>query len=134
LITNKKKGALQASNTSGADYLFHESEYSKYDIGDKTLSCGRKPDAFKLWLWMKKHGYKEMTRIADDALEKSIYVTKKVKEQPEKFTMINEPMGTNICFSYIPLAFRSAPYSDEHKTKVHKLIFERMQAKGTILI
>ena len=42
LITNKKKGALQASNTSGAEYLFHESEYSKYDIGDKTLSCGRK--------------------------------------------------------------------------------------------
>jgi hypothetical protein len=50
LITNKKKGALKAANTSGAEYLFHETEYSKYDIADKTLSCGRKADGFKLWL------------------------------------------------------------------------------------
>lgn len=78
LVTNKKNGSLRASNTSGADYLFHESEYSKYDIGDKTLSCGRKPDGFKFWLWMKRHGLQEMTRIADFALEKSEYITKKI--------------------------------------------------------
>ena len=48
--------------------------------------------------------------------------------------MVNDPMGTNICFWYIPRAFRNAEYSDEHKTAVHKLIFERMQAKGTVLI
>lgn len=56
LLTNGKPRALQMSNTSGAEYLFHESEYSKYDIGDKTLSCGRRPDGLKLWLSMKKHG------------------------------------------------------------------------------
>jgi len=50
LVTNGKKGALKASATSGADYLFQESEYSMYDIADKTLSCGRKPDGFKIWL------------------------------------------------------------------------------------
>ena len=49
--------------------------------------------------------------------------------------MVNKPMGTNTCFYYIPPAFRGgAPYSDEHKTAVHKLIFERMQQKGTVLV
>lgn len=134
LVTNKKNGALKASNSSSADYLFHESEYSKYDIGDKTLSCGRKADGFKFWLWMKRHGLKEMTRIADSALEKAEYITKKIEEQSDKFTMVNKPMGTNVCFWYIPPAFRNAPYTDEHKTAVHKLIFERMQQQGTILV
>ena len=50
--------------------------------------------------------------------------------------MVNEPMGPNICFWYIPPAFRKGLniYTDEYKTKVHKLIFDRMVQKGTILI
>ena len=50
LLTNNKKDALKKSNSSGAEYLFHETDYSKYDLGDKTLSCGRHADSFKLWL------------------------------------------------------------------------------------
>ena len=79
LITNKKKNALRASNTSGADYLFHETEYSRYDIGDSTLSCGRKPDGFKLWLSMKKHGLSGFNKIANDAMDKAQYITKQIK-------------------------------------------------------
>ena len=128
LITNNKKDALRMSNTSGASYLFHETEYSKYDIGDKTLSCGRRADSFKLWLSMKKHGMEGFVRFADYAMEKSIYITKRIKEQPDKFEMVNEPMGVNICFWYNPPAFRGdkkSEYTDEFKTQTHKLIFER---------
>lgn len=50
--------------------------------------------------------------------------------------MVNEPMGPNVCFWYIPPVFRNGLniYTDEYKTKVHKLIFDRMLQKGTILI
>lgn len=137
LITNNKKDALRKSNTSGASYLFHETEYSKYDIGDKTLSCGRRADSFKLWLSMKKHGMDGFVRIADYAMEKSIYITKRIREQPDKFEMVNDPMGVNICFWYFPPAFRGdkkSEYTDELKTQTHKLIFERFQQHGTVLI
>merc|ERR1712070_1359566 len=100
LITNGKENALRKANTSGADYLFHETEYSKYDIGDKTLSCGRKPDGLKIWLYMKKHGLDGFRKIANEALEKAATMTQLVKDMPDKFEMINEPMGTNVCFSY----------------------------------
>jgi len=50
LVTNKKKDALRKANNSGATYLFHETEYSKYDLADKTLSCSRRGDSFKLWM------------------------------------------------------------------------------------
>ena len=50
--------------------------------------------------------------------------------------MVNEPMGPNVCFWYIPPVFRKGLniYTDEYKTKVHKFIFDRMVQKGTILI
>jgi len=50
ILVNDKKDALRKSNTSGAEYLFIETEYSKYDLGDKTLSCGRRADSLKLWM------------------------------------------------------------------------------------
>lgn len=33
-----------------ATYLFQEDKlFQEYDLGDKTIQCGRKPDAFKAW-------------------------------------------------------------------------------------
>lgn len=127
LLTNGKKDALRKANTSGAEYLFHETEYSKYDIGDKTLSCGRRADSLKLWLSMKKHGLDGFRDIADAALKKTDHIVDLIKAQPDKFEMVNDPMGTNICFWYTPPAFRNDPssYTDERKTAVHKIIFDR---------
>ena len=107
LITNDKKDALRMANTSGAEYLFHESEYSKYDIGDKTLSCGRRPDGLKLWLSIKKHGLDGFRDIAHSALDKAEYITKRIKEQPEKFKLVREPFAFNVNFWYIPKVYRS---------------------------
>merc|ERR1712086_784418 len=98
LMTNNKHNSLRKANTSGAEYLFHETEYSKYDIGDKTLSCGRKADSFKLWLSTKKHGINGYKKIADAAFDKTMHITQLIKEQPEKFEMVNEPVGANTCF------------------------------------
>lgn len=85
ILTNNKKDALRKSNTSGANYLFLDNEYSKYDISDKTLSCGRRGDALKLWVALKFYGLKGFAKIADDAIEKTKYLIKRVEEQPEKF-------------------------------------------------
>jgi len=66
---------MKRSNTSGAEYLFQETEYSKYDIGDQTLSCGRHPDGLKLWLTFKRYGLDGMSHIADKAMEKARHIT-----------------------------------------------------------
>jgi glutamate/tyrosine decarboxylase-like PLP-dependent enzyme len=134
LLTNNRVGALRRSNTSGATYLFQDSEYSKYDIGDLTLSCGRKPDGLKLWLYLKRYGLDGMAKIADEAMEKSAYITKRIIEQPDKFEMINEPMGTNICFSYTPPCYRGREYSNEQKNRVISEINLLMIEQGTMMI
>lgn len=106
LCTNNKKNALRSSATSGADYLFQESEYSDYDIADKTLSCGRKPDGLKVWLYFQHKGMKGLAKIADDAMEKAQYFTECVRADPSKWELVCEPMATNINFWYTPPCFR----------------------------
>ena len=47
---------LKQTNASGAAYLFQPDKLNaEYDLGDKTIQCGRRPDAFKLWLAWKVH-------------------------------------------------------------------------------
>lgn len=47
-------GILQQSNATNASYLFQPDRLNaEYDIGDKTIQCGRRGDAFKLWLAWK---------------------------------------------------------------------------------
>ena len=51
---------LSACNNMSAEYLFQPDKHYdvRYDTGDKTIQCGRRPDAFKLWLgWKAKAGY-----------------------------------------------------------------------------
>jgi len=85
LMINDKGDILRRTNQSCADYLFHETEYSKYDIADKTLSCGRRPDAFKLWLSLQFHGSDGYVRMAEAALDKAIYMTEEIKKRTDSF-------------------------------------------------
>jgi len=135
LITNGKKDALRKSNTSGADYLFHESEYSSYDLGDKTLSCGRHADGLKLWLSMQRHGFEGYRKIANSALKKAEYITQQIKERDD-FKLVREPAAVNVCCWYIPPYFREHPteYDDNMIINVHKAIFDRFQTDGRCII
>ena len=46
----RNAGLLRAANASGAAYLFQPDKlHGDADIGDKSLQCGRKSDALKLW-------------------------------------------------------------------------------------
>ena len=54
----KDPDALSNCNSLSADYLFQPDKHYDvtYDTGDKTIQCGRRPDAFKLWLAWKAKG------------------------------------------------------------------------------
>jgi glutamate/tyrosine decarboxylase-like PLP-dependent enzyme len=106
-----------------------------YDIGNKTLGCGRKADALKFWLTTRKHGLDGFRRIADNGLEKARRLTKLVREAAD-FELVANPMGTNVCFWYIPSYFQRHPEecTDQRKEMVHKIIFNRMKHRGRCLI
>ena len=61
------QGLLQESNSANATYLFQQDKFYdvSYDTGDKSLQCGRKVDAFKLYFLLTCHGLDEMERRVD---------------------------------------------------------------------
>ena len=134
LLVNNRPTLLAEANCSGAEYLFLDTPWGKYDLADKTLACGRKADSLKVWMLMKKFGMNGLAKIADDSMMKAKYITEKIKAQPDKFEMVNDPMACNVCFSYTPPAFRGKEYSFEHRSKVHQKIFDLMVREGAVII
>ena len=57
---------MHRCNSASATYLFQGDKFYdvRYDTGDKSVGCGRKADAFKLWLMWKARG--------DDGLEEMV--------------------------------------------------------------
>lgn len=58
VFMTRHAGILKQTNASGAAYLFQPDKLNaEYDLGDKTIQCGRRPDAYKLWLAWKVHDW-----------------------------------------------------------------------------
>ncbi|KAL3933681.1 MAG: hypothetical protein SGBAC_010288, partial [Bacillariaceae sp.] len=134
LITNNKPDALRQCNGLDAEYLF-QPQNGGYDNGNKTLGCGRKGDALKLWLAIRKHGLDGFSQIANHEIEKAQYMAQLVTEA-EDFELVSVPMGTNVCYWYLPTYFQQNPeeYTHERKAMVHKMIFDRMKKYGHCLV
>lgn len=66
-----RQGLLADCNRVGASYLFQKDKFydMSYDLGDKSIQCGRKPDVLKLWIMFKIHGLDVFQQRVDAAFE-----------------------------------------------------------------
>lgn len=138
VFITKHKSILHECNSARATYLFQQDKYydTSYDTGDKSIQCGRKVDAFKLWVFMKLHGLDVLEERINAAFDVSRYLKEQVKTRPG-FRLLTEPQCTNVCFWYIPPSLRNQPETDEWWAKISKVAPElkaRMVSKGTMMI
>ena len=57
VILVKHAGALNACcSGGGGEYLFHADENAAYNLGERSIQCGRRADALKVWLSWKAIG------------------------------------------------------------------------------
>jgi len=147
ILHSRHSGLLKAAHSSGATYLFQtDKENADLDSGDTTIQCGRRNDILKLWMMWKTIGLEGMTYRMDHVWNISKYLMQAVKERPETFILINEPMCTNVCFYYVPpclkkegFDYTNTPYeewTEEMKTRIGKacpLIKKMMQERGTMM-
>ncbi|XP_063596063.1 cysteine sulfinic acid decarboxylase-like [Penaeus indicus] len=137
-FVTKHKGLLHQCNSARASYLFQQDKYYdvSYDTGDKSVQCGRKVDAFKLWLSFKLHGMDELERRVDAAFAASRYLCEQVKVR-EGFRLLQEPQCTNVCFWFIPPSLRNLPETPEWWVKLSKVapqLKERMVRDGSLMV
>lgn len=138
VFLTKHKGLLHKCNSARATYLFQQDKYYDvtYDTGDKSVQCGRKVDAFKLWVFLKFHGLDAIEKRIDAAFSASRYLRQQVGER-EGFRLMQEPQCTNVCFWYIPPSLRGLPETPEWWVKLSKVAPElktRMVQQGTMMV
>eukprot|EP01064_Diplonema_japonicum_P014120 TRINITY_DN2164_c0_g1_i1.p1 TRINITY_DN2164_c0_g1~~TRINITY_DN2164_c0_g1_i1.p1 ORF type:complete len:531 (+),score=140.75 TRINITY_DN2164_c0_g1_i1:56-1594(+) len=138
VVLTKNKGELIACNQFKAEYLFKDANLEKivarggeeadnaaaelaekkYDLGDKSLQCGRHVDSLKLWIMLKKYGKRYFSNRVENGFRNRDHMIKKMAEHPEMFKLVSEPMYLNLCFWYVPPSCRSLPEgSPERKQK-----------------
>jgi len=139
VVLTKHVGLLKDANCSGATYLFQQDKFYdvNFDTGDKSIQCGRKGDALKLWLFFKIHGMDLIEKRVDAAFEASRYLETAPRKRPG-FELVRENLPcTNVCFWYIPPCIRDAPRDEDwfkSLNKVCPIIKESLVLEGTLML
>ncbi len=101
VILVKKRGTLQQNITDiNADYIFHDIDQIE-DLGKKSIQCGRKVDAVKLWFAWKYYGLQGYRQRIDNSIEMAAFAEEIVKEHPF-LELLTPRQSFAVCFRYIP--------------------------------
>lgn len=97
----KKYGTLQHNITDiNTDYIFHDIDAVE-DLGKKSIQCGRKVDAVKLWFAWKYFGLEGYQNRIDNLIDMASYSETIVNQHP-KLELLSERQSFAVCFRYIP--------------------------------
>ncbi|XP_069672798.1 acidic amino acid decarboxylase GADL1-like [Periplaneta americana] len=139
LFLTREKGLMQHCNSASASYLFQQDKFYdvSYDTGDMSVQCGRKVDAFKLWLMWKARGDDGFEALINNAMDASKYFKERIQTRPG-FRLVQEEFEcTNICFWFIPPSLRDQEENEEWWDKIHAVapkIKESLILAGTLMI
>ncbi len=101
VILVKKRGVLQQNITDiNADYIFHDIDQIE-DLGKKSIQCGRKVDAVKLWFAWKYYGLEGYRSRIENSIEMAVLAEEKVKAHPS-LELLTSRQSFAVCFRYIP--------------------------------
>lgn len=122
-------------------YLFQKDKLNtELDTGDKSIQCGRRVDSLKLWMAWTAVGTKGYEAHIDNLWACARHLRDQVVER-EAFSLVAEPMCTNVNFWYEPPSVRApgapARMSPEWRKIVHvaaATVKEEMQRRGTLMV
>lgn len=139
LFLTKEKDLLKSANSAGARYLFQQDKMYdvEYDTGDKSLQCGRKTDALKLWVMWKARGDSGFSALVDHAVFLSRVFLDKIRHRDGFKLVLEEFQCTNICFWYIPKRLRNKEESDKWWNEVYSVapkLKEKLVLSGKVMI
>lgn len=107
----REPGHLEAALAMNADYLLHGDSDPQWNLGDRSLQCGRRVDALKLWFAWQVHGDIGFERRVDGLFDQAQKFRQLLAERPG-FRLIRDQEGPNVCFRYLPPDQRDAPAAE----------------------
>ena len=89
---------LRSSFNSTADYLF-QTDGDDFNPGIKSMQCGRRNDALKLWTLWKSKGTSGLGKIVEERYELSDYARHYIKNHKD-YTLYGPDHSLSVCFNY----------------------------------
>lgn len=132
LLLTAEAASLERSLAQEAGYLFHDPPGESADLGHRSLQCGRRVDALKLWLAWRVHGHAGFRRRVERHFALARAFRKRLRARPA-FELVREPVSCNVCFRYRPPRLRppAAPEgADPRLDEVTRRLRERLRAEG----
>ncbi|MBU0937094.1 MAG: aminotransferase class V-fold PLP-dependent enzyme [Spirochaetes bacterium] len=96
VLLTPKRGTLAASLDETADYLF-QADVEEYNPGHRSLQCGRRNDALKLWAAWYHLGDSGWEKRIDRQLQLAQNAAALIDESPE-LCLVEKPVSINVCF------------------------------------
>lgn len=98
VVLTREPGVLEGSFSEDAEYLF-QSDTADVNFGGRSIQCGRRNDALKLWSAWKRHGDDGFGRRIDRLFELARLAADILRDDPD-FVLVREPESVNVCFEY----------------------------------
>lgn len=142
IVLSKHPGSFMAANSYKADYLFQpDKNDTDADLGDRTIQCGRKADALKLWLAWKFRGDAGWEQLVNHAFSLAKFVEREVVQDTTGAWALAAPAQcANVGFWYVPKRLRpfnkdtATPQQFAELAKVAPRLKDRMQREGVAMI
>jgi len=100
-ILVKKAGTLHQNITDiNTDYIYHDIDEIE-DLGKKSIQCGRKVDAVKLWFAWKYFGVEGYRDRIDNLIDMAEYAEELANNHPQ-LQVNSKRQSFAVCFQYIP--------------------------------
>lgn len=101
VILVREKGTLHSNIIdANTDYIYHGLDDIE-DLGKKSIQCGRRVDAVKLWFAWKYFGKKGYAQRIENVMNMAAYAEEVVLETP-KLELVAPRQSVNVCFRYVP--------------------------------
>lgn len=94
MIFLKERGLLEECFSEQAKYLFQDDNINP---GVKSMQCGRRNDAFKVWIALQYCGWRGYEKRMEQQFHLAQYAAELIKRN-EKLELLMEPESINVCF------------------------------------
>ncbi|MFT4977918.1 MAG: glutamate/tyrosine decarboxylase-like PLP-dependent enzyme [Myxococcota bacterium] len=92
----RHEGMLTENLSVTADYLFQQ-DTDRYNPGTRSLQCGRRNDALKVWALWQHLGLSGLEALVDRQLELASYAADLIRDDP-RLTLTEAPSAATVCF------------------------------------
>ena len=125
ILTRHADVLTQTCGGGGTEYLFHADENSAHNLGQKSIQCGRRADALKVWLSWKAIGSNGFENKIDQLQDIKLGCVAAIETSPH-LHMIGPAPYLNVLFQFRP----SALLDEAQLRQLNIAICKQMQAEG----